>query len=242
MKHIFLAFVTLFALSFSSISFAQTSGTRTPGAQPDFPGTLVVDMGLNFLLDAPSDMDTKIFASRGFNLYYMYEHYLGESQRFAILPGIGFGFVKFEFEDDITLNDISGNDTLMIVELDDEIYEEVKKSQLAINYVDIPIEFRFTSNKDVRGKGFMVAVGGKFGLKLDSYTRIKYKQEDETKKSKLKQDYNLNAFRYGVHARLGWRAINLYGYYALSPLFDKGKGPEQKEATNVKVGLSIALF
>jgi len=241
MKHIFLALGTFFTLFFSSISFAQTTGTTVPGAQPDFPGTLMVDMGLNFLLDAPSEMDTKIFASRGFNLYYMYEYYLGES-RFAFLPGIGFGFVKFEFEDNVTLNDISGNDTLMLIELDDEVYEDVKKSQLAINYLDIPLELRFTSNKDVRGKGVMVAVGGKFGLKLDSYTRIKYEQDSENKKSKLKQDYNLNAFRYGVHARLGWRAINLYGYYALSTLFDKGEGPQQTEATNVKIGLSIALF
>ena len=241
MKHIFLAFATFFALTLSSIAFAQTTGTRTPGAQPDFPGTLVVDMGINFMLDAPSDMDTKIFASRGFNLYYMYEYYLGES-RFAFLPGIGFGFVKFEFEDDITLGYTSDFDTLRIIELDDEVYEEVKKSQFAINYVDIPLEFRFTTNKDIRGKGFMIAVGGKFGMKIDGYTRIKYKQDDETKKSKLKQDYNLNTFRYGVQARVGWRAINLYGYYALSPLFDKGKGPEQKEITNLKVGLSIALF
>jgi hypothetical protein len=242
MKHISLALATALIFFISSLSFAQTTtAPRAPGTQPDYPGTLVIDMGLNFLLDAPDNMDTKIFASRGFNLYYMYEYYLGES-RFAFLPGIGFGFLKYEFKDNVTLSDISGNDTLRMIELDDEVYQDVKKSQLAVNYVDIPLELRFTTNKDIKGKGFMIAVGGKFGFKIDSYTRLKYKQEDETKKSKLKQDYNLNTFRYGVQARLGWRGINAYGYYALSPLFDEGEGPEQTEAQHLMVGLSIALF
>ncbi len=241
MKKIFFLVGTAFVLLTAPLAFAQEAETHTPGAQPDFPGTLVIDMGLNFLLDAPDEMDTKVFPSRGFNVYYMYEYFLGDP-RFAFLPGIGFGFEKFEFKNNVTLNDISGGDTLKMIELDNEIYQDVKKSQFAINYVDIPIEFRFTSNKDIPGNGFMVAVGGKFGYRIDSYTRIKYKQDGETKKSKLKQDYNLNQFRYGVHARLGFRAINLYGYYALSPLFDKGEGPQQTEAQQLKVGISVALF
>ena len=245
MKHISLALATSFILFISSLSFAQDSSTSTTtttrGAQPDYPGSIVVDMGLNFLLDAPDNMDTKIFASRGFNVYYMYEYYLGGS-RFAVLPGIGFGFLKYDFKDNVTLSDISGSDTLRMVALDDEIYQDVRKSQLAVNYIDIPLELRFTSNKNIPGKGFMVAVGGKIGFKIDSYTKIKYKQDDDTKKSKFKQDYNLNNFRYGVQARLGFRGINAFGYYALSPLFEKGKGPEQTEAQHLMVGLSIALF
>ncbi len=240
MKSIFLTFIfNLFCI----LLFAQSTENsgRIPGAQPDFPGTLVIDFGPNFLRNAPDSMDLNIFGSRGFGLYYLYEVYFPNSH-FSFHPGIGFGFEKYSFSNNITLSDVSGDDPTRIVPLDDDIYTSVDKSQLATNYLEIPLELRFFSNKEIEGKGFMAAVGGKFGFLLDSYTKIKYEQGGDTKKQKLKQGYNLNPIRYGVQARVGWRGINLFGYYGFSPLFKKDKGPEQTDANNIKVGLSIALF
>lgn len=204
-----------------------------PGAQPDLPGTLILDFGFNFLQDAPEEMDLKVWGSRGVDVSYLYPIPLGESN-FSFHTGLGFGFEKYSFSRNVTVSD---TDSTQIIELDEAIYQVVDKTQLATHYVDIPLEFRFYTKEDYRG--FMVAVGGKVGRLLDSYTKIKFDQEGETKVDKLKRDYNLNPWRYGVQARIGFRGINLVGYYGFSNLFMKAEGPQ---TNNFKVGLSIALF
>lgn len=214
-------------------SFVAYAQQEIPGAQPDLPGTLMIDFGSNFLQDAPADMDLKIWGSRGVDVYYLYPVSLGESH-FSFHPGIGFGFGKYSFSRNVTLSDA---DTTRLIELDEDVYQTVDKTQLATHYIDIPLEFRFYSKEDYRG--FMVAIGGKAGRLINSYTKIKYEQEGETKVDKFKRRYNLNPWRYGLHARIGFRGINLVGYYGLSDLFQKDKGPA---TNNFKVGVSIALF
>ena len=226
MKYLFS--VILFIYSFGA--FAQQ---EFRGAQPDLPGTLVLDIGSNFLQDAPEDMKLKIWGSRGVDIYYLYPFPIGKT-KFSFHAGIGFGFEKFKFSRNNTLSDA---DSTQIIDLDEDIYEKVDKTQFSAHYLDIPLEFRFFSKENYRG--FMIALGGKVGRLVNSYTKIKYEQDGETKVDKFKRDYNLNPWRYGVQARLGFRGISLLGYYGLSDLFEKDKGPK---TNNFKVGLSIALF
>lgn len=220
-----------FILSLSLFSaYAQQ---EYPGAQPDLPGTLVVDFGFNFLQNAPEEMDLKIWGSRGVDIYYLYPVPFGDS-KFSFHPGIGFGFEKYSFSGNVTVTD---EDSTRIIELDEDVYQVVDKTQLATHYVDIPLEFRFYSKEDYRG--VMVAIGAKIGRLIDSYTKIKFDQDGETKVDKYKREYNLNPWRYGAQARIGFRGFNLVGYYGFSDLFMKGEGPQ---TNNFKLGLSIALF
>lgn len=223
----------LFSVVLSLSLFSAYAQQEYPGAQPDLPGTLVLDFGSNFLQDAPENMNLKIFGSRGIDIYYLYAIPFGES-RFSFHPGIGFGFEKYSFSRNVTVSD---TDSTQIIELDEDIYQVVDKTQLATHYIDIPLEFRFYTKENYRG--FMVAIGGKAGRLIDSYTKIKFEQDGETKTDKYKREYNLNPWRYGLQARLGFRGFNLVGYYGLSDLFRKGEGPQ---TNNFKVGLSIALF
>ncbi|MCZ8285345.1 MAG: hypothetical protein O9353_07790, partial [Bacteroidia bacterium] len=41
-----------------------------------------------------------------------------------------------------------------------------------------------------------------------------------------KDSYNMNPFRLNAHASVGYRNFTLYADYALTPLFENGKGPE----------------
>ncbi len=229
MRHIV---AVIFFLLITAPLLAQQM-TSSPGAQPDLPGTLVLDFGTNLLQNAPDDMKLKLLSSRSIDIYYFYPIPFGES-KFSFHPGIGLGYEKYSFSRDVTLTD---TDSTQIVEVDRSVYQTVDRTMLATNYIDIPLEFRFYTKEDYRG--LLVAVGGKVGRRIGSYTKIKYEQAGASKTDKFSRDYNLNPWRYGLQARLGFRGIQLNGYYGLSELFEKGKGPV---TNNIKVGLTIALF
>ena len=215
---------------------ASTPSTSSPGAEPDLPGTLTIDFGFNFLQNAPQDMGLRFWKSKGVGIYYLYDMPIGES-KFSFHPGVGVGFESYAFSQDVTVDYPIGSDTAGIVPLDAEVYEAVDKSKLITHYVDVPLEFRFYTKENQRG--FMVALGAKVGYLFSSYTKIKYENDGRSFTDKSRQDLNLNRLRYGASARLGFRGFNLHGQYMLSDLFKSDGGPE---ATNFKVGLSIALF
>jgi hypothetical protein len=56
---------------------------------------------------------------------------------------------------------------------------------------------------------------------------------------KFKDVRNIEKFRYGVTARFGWKFINLTGFYSLTGLFKKGKGPDLYP---ISVGISFMPF
>lgn len=209
-----------------------------PGAQPDIPGSLVIDFGSNFFQNAPDNMDLKVWGSRGVNIYYMHNISFAEGY-FSFNPGLGVGFEKFSFKNDITFNNPTGDDSLQVVELE---YDEVKKSQLGGNYIDLPLELRFYTNNENQNRGLMIGLGGKISYLYGSYTKIKYEHENTAVKTRTKRSYNLNPLRYGLQARIGFQGINLFGYYGLSPVFEKDVGPQGTDATNFKLGLSVSLF
>lgn len=75
---------------------------------------------------------------------------------------------------------------------------------------------------------------------------MKYHEYHENKKAKDKQNFNLTDFRYGLTSRISFGPFSLFGYYNLSPLFQKGKGPSLKgtvtDFNTFTVGVSLASF
>lgn len=218
-------------------TLAVQSPSQNAPASPNFPGSLVFDFGFNFLNDEPEDMKLNFFGSKIFNLYYMYEIRLGNSA-FSFNPGLGIGLEKYRFDKDVTL--ASNNEGTAIVPLSEDW--DVKRSKLAANYVDIPIEFRFHANKDNFRKSFKVGIGAKAGILFDSHSKIKYKENGETKTLKSKESFDLSKFRYGVQGRIGIGSFSVFYYHELSTLFKDGKGPEGTDASPFKVGISLYAF
>lgn len=208
-------------------------------ASPDFPGTLQIDFGFNFLQDEPDQMELSLWGSKIINLYYMYEIQLGTS-RFTFNPGFGVGLEKYAFDNDVSLSNIPDSSQIQIISL--EGLGEIKKSKLAASYFDIPLELRFHLNKNDFKKSFKVAVGGKVGVLFASHTKIKFEEDSETKKLKDKERFELNRFRYGVHGRIGIGGFSVFYYQELSELFSDGSGPEATGATAFKVGVSFGAF
>lgn len=213
------------------------------GTQPNIPGTITLELGINSALDAPSRFDIALWGSRTINVYYQHELRIAQS-KFSLVPGIGLSLERFKFKNGATLG--YDEDSLKLFLPTETGMTNLRKSQLITNFVDVPIELRFTSNPSDPGRAFKLSIGGRIGYMYDAFSKLKYREAGETKQLKDKQNWNLNRFRYGVSARLGIGNFSLFGYYNLTPLFEEGEGLHENEIANdfqtMTVGISLSAF
>ncbi len=199
-----------------------------------------LDLGFNNYLNADGDLslaqeDDYLSLNTGKSIEVslnLWEQNIPLSRRgnVGFVTGLGLTFNNYRFDNPITLaKDDLGNLTYRTID------GNVDKTKLTSLYLTAPIlfELQFSSkNRD----GFYVSAGGIMGYKLKSHTKVVTKENGDKEKDKEKGSFNLNDFRYGAQVRVGYRAINLYGTYYLSPMFDKNKAPELYP---VSVGLSF---
>ncbi|MBK5280244.1 MAG: hypothetical protein JJE09_15400 [Bacteroidia bacterium] len=230
--------LTLFVISFNL--YSQEKPRKA--ARPNIPGSFMIDLGFNQGLRKPLNFNQGFWGSRTVNLYYQYPIRMGRSH-FSFNPGIGASLERWLFTNKYVLADTSENSTEEFLLLPgSNFFSGIKKSMLATNYVEIPLEFRFDTAPEDLGRSFNVAIGGRIGYLFDSKMKVKYKEDGETKISKDKQNFGLTQIRYGVYTRIGVGSFNIFGFYNLTPLFEKGKGPDQTTMNNYTIGISINGF
>jgi hypothetical protein len=85
------------------------------------------------------------------------------------------------------------------------------------------------------------------GYLYDEFNKLKYRQNGDTKQLKDKQNMNLNRFRYGVFAKLGFGSFSLFGYYNLSSMFESNNGiyyngQRYDDMNTLTAGISLSSF
>lgn len=212
---------------------ANAQTTKKTKQRPNIPGSFIVDLGLNGTQGAPDLWKTQLFGSRTVNLYYQYPMRFGRS-RFSFNPGAGFSFERFKWKPStpvILTNPVESNANAQV-----EKYEFAlastrfgnlngKKITLAQNYLSVPIELRFDTKPEDISRSFNVAIGARGDWMFDSFMKVKYKDDGQTKKMKDKQDWGFTKLRYGVYTRIGIGGFNFFVFYNMTPLFQKDKGP-----------------
>lgn len=201
---------------------------------------LVTEIFFAQLTDKPGGLKAKIF-SRGINMYFTYDVPLGKSP-ISIAPGFGFGKSIYALNQRINYTD-STNTTSFANYADTT---SVKRNNLNLTYIDIPLELRYRSKPNKNDKSWKLAVGFKFGVNVGSKWRYK---GDEFRKgapfSIVDQEGvafrehkvpNIEKFRYGVTMRGGYGPINLFMYYSISTLFSDTNGSGMHP---IHIGLSL---
>ena len=226
--------------------WAQEEGktkTKPSTPSPDFPGEIVIEYGLNYLTNNSHEMRTNPWKSMTLNVYFVYDFRIAKS-RFSFRPGIGVGSEKYGFESPVSFLD-SANKTWLEPVANLARFENMtslEKTQFITNYVDIPLEFRVHSRKDDPKRSWFLAVGGKFGFNFDAKTKIRYTELGSRKKYKDKYDFNVNSFRYGFTARIGYGPFNVWYYYSASMLFQGNKAANMDNPNMWSFGISLASF
>lgn len=147
----------------------------------------------------------------------------------GLVTGLGFEFNDYRFDNPITIVKDAANNNVIIpfdysVEFLPPIYPE--KSKLSTTYLTVPLLLEFQVPNANKKNRFYVSGGIIGGLKVGSKTKVVYRTNGAKQKDKVRDDFNLSPFRYGVTARVGVGPLKLFGNYYLTPLFEKNKGPE----------------
>jgi hypothetical protein len=136
----------------------------------------------------------------------------------GVSTGLGFKWNRFTLENNgIQLN---YNDTLLFTSSNLNPY---KRSTLRSAYIQAPILFEFSSNKN-QDKAWHLSVGVVGGLRIGSSWRTKTGNDV----TNIKGDYNFRPFTASALAMIGYNDISLYLNYGLSDVFDKNAAPKTR--------------
>lgn len=214
--------------------------------RPDLPGDLMIGVGFSIYANTPEGMGQNIWRSKLFSVHYLRDlNAFGES-KFSVHAGLGFSFERFAFSRSVTIGNVpddQGNPEMSLIQLND-VYDEaaIGKTKLAMNYFEIPLEFRWRSNRYDPKKGVIITAGARGGYLFRSHTKVKYSQGGETKTNKQREKFNQNNFRVTAFGKIGYGNFGLFYQHSFTPQFKTNEGPLNTEMFVTNVGISFALF
>lgn len=123
---------------------------------------------------------------------------------------------------------------------------ELSQSQFRVTNLVLPLYFEFGPSKKIEKEthiryinadNFKFGIGGYGGLNIGTQQKLRYKEEGDNVKQKIRTDYNTSDFVYGVGAYIGIGDLSLYAKYDLNTIF-KDQPVDQH---NVSLGLRLDL-
>jgi hypothetical protein len=223
-------FAIIVLIIFTSTTFA--SGIKTRMRPQD---RLIVETFVDLWQNKPSEIKSGSL-DRGVNVSWFYDYPIGMSN-FSVAAGFNYTSHNFYTKSHIYTR-VGVSDKFDFVKIDDGI--EVSKSKISLNYIGIPIEFRYF----VRSlpQTLRIQAGFKAGYLVSGYN--KYSGQDlagnnfDVKFREYKLG-NVNDFFYGITARIGYGRINVYGFMPLNTVFSDNS---VEEMVPISLGLSLILF
>ena len=168
--------------------------------------------------------------SRGFNAYFMFDKRFKNSPKYSIGIGLGISSSNMVFK---KMNiDLKSTSTLLPFRPVDST-NHFKKYKLATSYLEIPLEFRFTSRPENPNKSLKAAIGLKVGTLVNAHTKGKNLQDKNNRSlnSYIEKENSkrfINGTRFMGTARLGYGILSIFGSYQLNNILKDGAGPDMK--------------
>ena len=222
-------------MSFGSLSvWAQTAKKKIP----DIPGEIMIDFGFNLATDNSQYMPYNWFRSKSFGAYFVKPIDVGKKLSFR--PGIGVSLEKFgHASNPYVMTHLKGKSTPDSLGFQ-KVAGSIKKNQLAVNYIDIPLEFRYYFTGNNKDGGLFLAVGGSFAWLFESHTKIQYTDTFGLEKQvKDRTDFRQTKLRMGALGRLGYKSFSLFYKMYFTNMF-LANGPEgARDMKYFTIGISF---
>lgn len=230
---------------FFSMAFSQET---TPSATNNNKMNFTSRSGDHFMLQLSSDhwagMPDSISShqkglSRGFNAYVMLNKPFKNSPKISLGIGVGISTSNIYFKKmEVDVKAAPG----LLPFIAEDSSNHFKKYKVATSYLQIPLEFRFTSQPNDPNKSFKAAVGLKVGTLVNVHTKAKtlLSASGSTLNSYLEKENSkrfFNSTNFMATARIGYGIISLFGSYQLNRLLKDGVGPNIKL---YQVGLTLS--
>lgn len=191
------------------------------------------DLSYNMLLNVPQGYEN-VWRSNGHNISIMDDMIFGTSN-FSFAYGLTYSSQNYHSNLNVSADSITGAAHFRYLNPD----KAYKTNKFTLQYFEIPLELRYRSKPNNKGKFFRFYIGGRLGIRFNGYS--KYKDDDYNVRY-----YNMDEFnrwRAGVYTRIGYNYFSLYAYYGLTPIFTKGdiNGETLTNAVPLSLGISLSL-
>ncbi len=205
---------------------------------------LVLAFGLNnAIVDGQSldDSDYKIAGSRFFELGWAWKTRVFKNSN----------FLRLRYGISYTSNGLKPTDNRFFVENGDQTELqtfdlELDKSKFRMDNIVVPLHFEFgpsrveKTEKSIRyytARKFRIGLGGYVGANISTRQKLKYKENGDRVKDKIKRDYNTSDLIYGLSTYVGFGDMSIYAKYDVSPIFKNA----EIDQNNVSLGLRFDL-
>ena len=239
---------TLF-LIITLLAFAASSYAQKPSAE-SIRKRLSLGFGVfnDFWQKVPDTINPKAL-NRGVDVYVHYSFPLDKKGHASFFIGGGIGAHNFYNQALLGTGKYNIYEKLPVGVSANESYfynvpgtfkgasTNLKKSKMAITYIDIPFGFQFKTASNAH-----FTLGFKVGWKLDAHTKYKGNALDGSGFQVIERDYklrNIDNFHYGPYAVIGYKWIGASVFYQLSSVFEKDLGPQ---IYPISVGLVFQPF
>jgi hypothetical protein len=187
-----------------------------------------IDLGFNTFLNPDyTGYDSEFMKNdilRSNSLYLnLFQRSIGlqrNRNNFGLVTGLGIQFQDYRLDDNTTIEKTTDE----VIVPKEFYYSEKQKSKLFIFSLTVPVlaEIQIPIN-NYRNRLYFSS-GMYFSYRIGTYTKIKYHSEQK-QTLKVTDNYSLQNFKYGIMARTGYRWINFFAMYELTPFFKENKGP-----------------
>lgn len=205
---------------------------------------LVLAFGLNNAIvegEGLDDSPYKFGGSRFFEIGWAWKTRVFKNSN-ALRLKYGYSFM---------INGLKPTDNMYFVEDGDittleEFPVDLKKSKLSITNLVFPLHFEFGPSKKIEKKTyfrystnnqFKVGIGGYAGFNIGTRQKLKYTEDGERVKDKIKRDFNTRNLVYGLSAYVAFDEVALYAKYDLSPIFKD----QVVEQNNISLGVRFDM-
>ena len=156
-------------------------------------------------------------------------------------------WLRFKYGFSFTWNGLKPTDNRYFVDTGEQTELQVSefnldKAKLRLDNLVIPIHFEMGPSRRIDrdnyfryndDRSFKVGLGGYAGFNLGTRQKLKYEDNGEDVKEKIKGNYNTNNFIYGLSGYIGWGDFSLYCKYDLNTIFKDNPVDER----NISLGL-----
>ncbi len=164
---------------------------------------------------------------------------------FGLTSGLGFSLNNYYFSGSYVL--LPDSIALVAYKVVDQKGNTaaMRVNKLFVSWITVPVIFEFQTNPKIKINSFHVSLGLIGGIRLQSYTKQMYKNDDDMtyylqdQSGKIiasvniddrcaikHSQFHLNPFKLDATMRIGWSFLNLWSTYSITPMFQKNQGPE----------------
>ncbi len=214
----------IFVLLFGSMGFSQVISESAKRKV-----TVGVDVYTDIWQNKPDDMYIRTI-NQGANVFAMYNFQIADGPSTF---GVGLGISNHNLYSHSRIDNIKA-DTIVFTPISDDL--SYKRTKINLTYLDIPFELKLRFKNEMK-----MGVGFKIGYLLTSKEKyIGDTPEQATRVTiKTKSISQMQTYAYGFTLRFGYKSVNLFGYYQISQIFNKERGPELYP---ISVGITLTPF